>query len=61
MLLVKKTTQVYKGEKLTDAVITVSVDFHDSQRQATIDAGEKARLKVLGIINEPTAAAIAYS
>ena len=48
------------GEKITEAVITVPAYFNDSQRQATIDAGEIAGLKVLRIINEPTAAAFAY-
>lgn len=50
----------YIGEKVTDAVITVPAYFNDSQRQATKDAGEIAGLKVLRIINEPTAAALAY-
>jgi molecular chaperone DnaK len=48
------------GEKITEAVITVPAYFNDSQRQATKDAGEIAGLKVLRIINEPTAAAFAY-
>ena len=50
----------YLGEKATDAVITVPAYFNDAQRQATKDAGEIAGLKVLRIINEPTAAALAY-
>src|ERR1700692_2870200 len=50
----------YLGEKVTDAVITVPAYFNDAQRQATKDAGQIAGLNVLRIINEPTAAAIAY-
>ena len=50
----------YLGEKITDAVITVPAYFNDAQRQATKDAGKIAGLKVLRIINEPTAAALAY-
>ncbi|MCK8602115.1 molecular chaperone DnaK [Desulfoferrobacter suflitae] len=50
----------YLGEKVTEAVITVPAYFNDAQRQATKDAGEIAGLKVLRIINEPTAAALAY-
>jgi molecular chaperone DnaK len=50
----------YIGEKVTDAVITVPAYFNDAQRQATKDAGKVAGLKVLRIINEPTAAALAY-
>jgi molecular chaperone DnaK len=50
----------YIGEKITDAVITVPAYFNDAQRQATKDAGKIAGLKVLRIINEPTAAALAY-
>jgi molecular chaperone DnaK len=50
----------YIGEKVTDAVITVPAYFNDAQRQATKDAGKIAGLKVLRIINEPTAAALAY-
>jgi len=50
----------YLGEKVTDAVITVPAYFNDAQRQATKDAGQIAGLKVLRIINEPTAAALAY-
>ena len=50
----------YLGEKITKAVITVPAHFNDNQRQATIDAGEIAGLKVTRIVNEPTAAALAY-
>src|SRR5438105_7801248 len=50
----------YLGEKVTDAVITVPAYFNDAQRQATRDAGKIAGLNVLRIINEPTAAALAY-
>ena len=56
----KETAEAYIGEKVTDAVITVPAYFNDSQRQATKDAGMIAGLNVLRIINEPTAAAIAY-
>ncbi|MDI6726528.1 MAG: molecular chaperone DnaK [Smithellaceae bacterium] len=56
----KQTAEDYLGEKLTDAVITVPAYFNDSQRQATKDAGKIAGLNVLRIINEPTAAALAY-
>lgn len=56
----KKTAEDYLGEKVTEAVITVPAYFNDSQRQATKDAGEIAGLKVARIINEPTAAALAY-
>ena len=56
----KETAESYIGEKVTDAVITVPAYFNDSQRQATKDAGSIAGLNVLRIINEPTAAAIAY-
>src|SRR5262249_54313170 len=56
----KKTAEDYLGEKVTDAVITVPAYFDDSQRQATRDAGRIAGLNVLRIINEPTAAALAY-
>ena len=56
----KATAESYLGEKITDAVITVPAYFNDSQRQATKDAGLIAGLNVLRIINEPTAAAIAY-
>ena len=56
----KQTAEDYLGEKVTDAVITVPAYFNDSQRQATKDAGKVAGLNVLRIINEPTAAALAY-
>ncbi|MBT8485413.1 MAG: molecular chaperone DnaK [Phycisphaerales bacterium] len=56
----KKTAEDYLGEKVEKAVITVPAYFNDSQRQATKDAGEIAGLKVERIINEPTAAALAY-
>ncbi|ESW95799.1 hypothetical protein KL918_003356 [Ogataea parapolymorpha] len=56
----KETAESYMGSKVTDAVITVPAYFNDSQRQATKDAGLIAGLNVLRIINEPTAAAIAY-
>ena len=56
----KETAEEYLGEKVVDAVITVPAYFNDSQRQATKDAGAIAGLNVLRIINEPTAAAIAY-
>ena len=56
----KQTAEDYLGEKVTDAVITVPAYFNDSQRQATKDAGRIAGLNVLRIINEPTAASLAY-
>jgi len=56
----KADAEAYLGEKVTEAVITVPAYFNDSQRQATKDAGEIAGLKVLRIINEPTAASLAY-
>jgi L1 cell adhesion molecule like protein len=56
----KQTVESYVGEEVTDVVITVPAYFGDSQRQATKDAGKIAGLNVLRIINEPTAAAIAY-
>ncbi len=56
----KETAESYLGEKVTKAVITVPAYFNDSQRQATKDAGKIAGLDVLRIINEPTAAALAY-
>src|SRR5277367_265431 len=56
----KQTAEDYLGEKVTEAVITVPAYFNDSQRQATKDAGRIAGLNVLRIINEPTAAALAY-
>ncbi|CAD6210631.1 unnamed protein product [Miscanthus lutarioriparius] len=62
MVLVKmrETAEVYLGKKIKNAVITVPVYFNNSQRQATIDAGAIAGLNVMRIINEPTAAALAY-
>jgi molecular chaperone DnaK len=56
----KRTAEDYLGESVTDAVVTVPAYFGDSQRQATTDAGHIAGLKVRRIINEPTAAALAY-
>ena len=55
-----RDTEAYLGEKVTKAVITVPAHFNDNQRQATIDAGEIAGLSVTRIVNEPTAAALAY-
>ena len=57
---IKKSAEEYLGETVTDAVITVPAYFSDSQRQATRDAGKIAGLNVLRIINEPTAASLAY-
>ena len=57
---IKHSAEEYLGEKITDAVITVPAYFDDSQRQATKDAGKVAGLNVLRIINEPTAASLAY-
>ena len=56
----KQIAEAYLGEKVTNAIITVPAYFNDSQRQSTKDAGVIAGLNVLRIINEPTAAAIAY-
>src|ERR1044072_1754218 len=56
----KADAEAYLGEKVTDAVITVPAYFNDSQRQATKNAGQIAGLNVLRIINEPTAASLAY-
>ena len=56
----KADAEKYLGEKVTQAVITVPAYFNDSQRQATKDAGKIAGLDVLRIVNEPTAAALAY-
>src|SRR5262249_16741976 len=56
----KQAAEDYLGEKVTDAVITVPAYFNDSQRQATKDAGRIAGLEVKRIVNEPTAAALAY-
>ena len=60
LVKMKETAEAYLGEKVTDAVITCPAYFNDSQRQATKDAGHIAGLNVLRIINEPTAAAMAY-
>ncbi|HSS06370.1 MAG TPA: molecular chaperone DnaK, partial [Rhodanobacteraceae bacterium] len=60
LIKMKKTAEDYLGEKVTEAVITVPAYFNDSQRQATKDAGRIAGLEVKRIINEPTAAALAY-
>jgi len=60
LVKMKETAEAYLGEKVTEAVITVPAYFNDSQRQATKDAGKIAGLNVLRIINEPTAAALAY-
>jgi molecular chaperone DnaK len=56
----KETAEAYLGEKVTQAIVTVPAYFNDSQRQATKDAGKIAGLEVLRIINEPTAASLAY-
>ena len=60
LMKMKQTAEDYLGEKITDAVITVPAYFDDAQRQATRDAGKIAGLNVQRIINEPTAAALAY-
>ena len=60
LVKMKQTAESYLGESVKDAVITVPAYFNDSQRQATKDAGAIAGLNVLRIINEPTAAALAY-
>lgn len=60
LVKMKETAEAYLGKTVTDAVVTVPAYFNDSQRQATKDAGTIAGLNVLRIINEPTAAAIAY-
>ncbi len=60
LMKMKKTAEDYLGEEVTEAVITVPAYFNDSQRQATKDAGKIAGLNVRRIINEPTAAALAY-
>ena len=60
LMKMKKTAEDYLGEEVTEAVITVPAYFNDSQRQATKDAGRIAGLTVKRIINEPTAAALAY-
>ena len=56
----KETAEAYLGSEVRDAVVTVPAYFNDSQRQATKDAGQIAGLNVLRVINEPTAAALAY-
>src|SRR5204863_2310179 len=60
LVKMKETAEAYLGTKVSQAVITVPAYFNDSQRQATKDAGKIAGLEVLRIINEPTAAALAY-
>jgi len=60
LIKMKEAAEAYLGEKVTQAVITVPAYFNDAQRQATKDAGKIAGLEVLRIINEPTAAALAY-
>jgi len=60
LVKMKETAEAYLGSEVKDAVVTVPAYFNDSQRQATKDAGVIAGLNVLRIINEPTAAAIAY-
>ncbi|GAA5228221.1 molecular chaperone DnaK [Paeniglutamicibacter antarcticus] len=60
LMKLKTDAESYLGEKVTDAVITVPAYFNDAERQATKEAGEIAGLKVLRIVNEPTAAALAY-
>src|ERR1700744_4013069 len=60
LIKMKETAEAHLGEKVTQAVITVPAYFNDAQRQATKDAGRIAGLEVLRIINEPTAAALAY-
>ncbi|WP_336652657.1 MULTISPECIES: molecular chaperone DnaK [unclassified Leucobacter] len=60
LMKLKRDAETYLGDKVTDAVITVPAYFNDAERQATKEAGEIAGLNVLRIINEPTAAALAY-
>jgi len=60
LLNLKETAEAYLGLTVTDAVVTVPAYFNDAQRRATKDAGMIAGLNILRIINEPTAAAIAY-
>ena len=60
LTMMKEIAEVYRGKTVTNAIVTVPAYFNDSQRQATKDAGTIAGLNVLRIINEPTAAAIAY-
>ena len=56
----KKDAEAYLGQEVKEAVVTVPAYFNDSQRQATKDAGRVAGLKIKRIVNEPTAAALAY-
>ena len=60
LMKLKRDAEAYLGEDVTDAVITVPAYFEDAQRQATKEAGQIAGLNVLRIVNEPTAAALAY-
>ena len=60
LMKLKRDAESYLGETVSDAVITVPAYFNDAQRQATKEAGEIAGLNVLRIVNEPTAAALAY-
>jgi molecular chaperone DnaK len=60
LMKIKRDSEAYLGEQITDAVITVPAYFNDAQRQATKEAGEIAGFNVLRIVNEPTAAALAY-
>ncbi|KAF9344950.1 70-kilodalton heat shock protein [Mortierella sp. AD094] len=60
LIKMRKTAEAYLGTSVTDAVVTVPANFNDSQRQATLDAGKIAGLNILRIVDEPTAAAIAY-
>merc|ERR1719477_301320 len=60
LIKMKETAEAYLGTKVNDAVVTVPAYFNDSQRQATKDAGQISGMNVLRIINEPTAAALAY-
>jgi molecular chaperone DnaK (HSP70) len=60
LLKMKETAEAYLGKTVKNAVVTVPAYFNDAQRRATKDAGTIAGLKVLRILNEPTAAAIAY-
>lgn len=60
LMKMKETAETYLGEKVTKAIVTVPAYFNDAQRQATKDAGKIAGLEILRIINEPTAAALAY-
>lgn len=60
LMKLKRDAEAYLGEQITDAVITVPAYFNDGQRQATKEAGEIAGFNVLRIVNEPTAAALAY-